>query len=140
MEHRIQFLRDSKGQPVGCVAIKVKPVTVTGHAGGTTLVTYQMSVLNPLDQFDRRMARHLALGRLQEAPLTTTIDHLMPTRTEISRAVMQDIKHDPSAPTRARKAARQWLREDSQPVRVVLVGDYHWGGDYYGDRFGGKRF
>ena len=91
-------------------------------------MTYQVSVLNPLDKFDRRMARHLALGRLAEAPLTTTIDHLMPTRTEISRAVMQDIKHDPQAPTRARKAARQWLREDSKPIRVILVGD-GWGRD-----------
>lgn len=109
MEHRIQFLRDSKGQPVGCVAIKIK--TSVGRYGGTTLVTYQMSVLNPLDKFDRRMARQLALGRLTEAPLTTTIDYPSPSRTEISRAVMEDIKHDPSAPTRARKAAKQWLKE-----------------------------
>lgn len=109
MEHRIQFLRDSKGQPIGCVAIKIK--TAVGRTAGVTLVTYQMSVLNPLDKFDRRMARHLALGRLEEAPLTTTIDHTSPSRTEISKAVMEDIKSDPLAPSRARKAARQWLKE-----------------------------
>jgi hypothetical protein len=108
MEHRIQYLRDSKGQPVGCVAIKIK--TAVGRSNGVTLVTYQMSVLNPLDRFDRRMARQLALGRLTEAPLTTTIDHVSPTRREVSLAVMSDIKNDSSAPARARKAASLWLR------------------------------
>jgi hypothetical protein len=110
MEHRIQYLRDSKGQPTGCIAIKVKPVIRAGVTGGTTLVMYQMSVLNPLDEFDRKIARRLALGALAEAPLTTTIDHLMPTRRQITQAVMSDIKHDPTAPTRARKAASLWIR------------------------------
>ena len=121
MEHRIQFLRDSKGQPVGCVAIKIK--TAVGRTAGVTLVTYQMSVLNPLDKFDRRMARQLALGRLVEAPLTTTIDHVSPTRREISQAVMQDLREDAFAPTRARKAASLWLRQDKKPIRVIFAGD-----------------
>jgi len=116
MEHRIQYLRDSKGQPVGCCAIKIKPIPHVGHPGGHTLVTYQMSVLNPLDKFDRKIARRLALGALQEAPFTTTIEHLMPTRRQITKAVMDDIWNDPTAPTRARKAARLWLKSQ--------LGDY----------------
>jgi hypothetical protein len=103
MEHRIQFLRDAKGQPVGCVAIRVRQVTVK-----RTLIEYQYSVLNPLDRFDRRLARQLALGRMVEAPYTATVG-ASPSRHDISEAVMENIATDQGAPTRARKAAKLWL-------------------------------
>lgn len=103
MEHRIQFLRDPNGQPVGCVAIRVRQVTVK-----RTLIEYQYSVLNPLDRFDRRLARQLALGRMVEAPYTTTV-HASPSRHDITVAVMENIVSDSSAPSRAVKAAKLWL-------------------------------
>jgi len=110
MEHRIQFLRDSKGQAIGCLAIKAE--SNVGRNGGYTTITYQMSVLNPLDKFDRKMARQLALGRLVESPISLTMRDSTPHRKAITQLVMENIKNDPLAPTRARKAANLWLRED----------------------------
>ena len=99
MDHRIMYLRDSKGQPVGCVAIKVV---------SDKLVTYQMSVLNPADRFNRAVARQLALGRLV-APLTARLPYQAINMHDITEAVCVDICNDKSAPSRARKAAKLWL-------------------------------
>lgn len=103
MNSRIMFLRDSNYRPVGCVAISINR--------RDRVLNYQYSVLNPNDQFDRKMARHLALGRLVEAPVKvqyargTSINmHL------ISEMVMLDIANS-EAPSRAVKAARLWLRD-----------------------------
>lgn len=94
------------GNPVGCIAIKVSK---SGR-----FVKYQVSVLNPLDRFDRATARHLALGRLAEAPLTVRLPTGAPLNMEeITRAVMLDIAIDTQAVSRARKAAKQWLRWNS---------------------------
>lgn len=89
------------GNPVGCVAIKVSK--------SKKFAKYQVSVLNPLDRFDRAMARQLALGRLAEAPYTVRLV-ANATMHDITTAVMDDIVLDSNAPTRARKAARVWLR------------------------------
>lgn len=92
------------GNPVGAVAIKV-------HKNGRS-AEYQVSVLNPLDRFDRAIARQLALGRLAEAPFTVRI----PTNAsmdDITRAVMTDIADDNNAVSRARKAAKLWLKWNS---------------------------
>lgn len=88
------------GNPVGAVAIRVKE--------GRRMAEYQVSVLNPLDRFDRAMARQLALGRLAEAPFTVPLPKNA-TMDDITRAVMMDIMSDPGAVSRARKAAKLWL-------------------------------
>ena len=106
MHHRIQFLRDSRHQPVGCLAIQTR-VVIDGFST-TTLICYQMSVLNPKDNFDRPLARQLALGRMVEAPLTTTVAGAEPSMHEITEAIMRDVAADSLAPTRARAAARLW--------------------------------
>jgi hypothetical protein len=94
------------GNPVGCVAIKV-------HKNGRS-AEYQVSVLNPLDRFNRAIARQLALGRLAEAPFTARLPAGAPvTMEEITRAVMLDIATDTGAISRARKAAKLWLRWNS---------------------------
>lgn len=111
------FLRDSyylspqslqvvAGNPVGCVAIKLNEYK---HG---TLAEYQVSVLNPLDRFDRAIARQLALGRLAEAPFTVRLPD-NPSMDDITRAVMSDIVDDPGAVSRARRAAKLWLKWNS---------------------------
>jgi hypothetical protein len=92
------------GNPVGCVAIKL-------NSSGTR-VSYQVSVLNPRDRFSRTVARQLALGRLTEAPFTVVLAN-SPTMYDITLAVMTDILRDRGQVMRARKAARQWLENNT---------------------------
>jgi hypothetical protein len=110
MDHRIQFLRDSKGQPVGCVAIQLHQLP--GGSWRSEYVTYQVSVLHPQDRFNRAMARQLALGKLAEAPFVAVVPR-DPSRHEITTAVFKDICGDTHAPNRARKAARLWLSKNA---------------------------
>lgn|SRR5574337_218798 len=105
MEHRIQYLKDEHGHYVGCIAIREH----SAHSGSkTVLVEYRLSVLNPLDQFDKDVARQLALGRMVEAPYTVRVN-VNPNMHDIGRAIMKDILADSNAPSRARRAARLWL-------------------------------
>lgn len=110
MEHRIQYLREANGQNVGAVAIKVRRDIGNDFYD---LVEYRVSVVNPLDRFDRELARQLALGRVLEAPFMVRVP-INPTMFEISRAVMKDIARDSGAPSRARRAARNWLRNNTR--------------------------
>ncbi len=109
--HRIMYLRDRSANPVGCIAIKL-----LNHGElNRCLIMYQTSVLNPLDRFDRPLARQLALGRMVEKPLTVRVP-ADPSMHEVTSAVMRDIASDSGQPTRARLAARRWLRfEDFSP-------------------------
>lgn len=101
------FLRDRKGVPVGCVAIRLHDQSEFSRS----LVSYQTSVLNPLDRFDRALARQLALGRMVEAPLTVKVP-VDPSMYEVTLAVMTDLSSDSGQPTRARQAAKRWLRKN----------------------------
>jgi hypothetical protein len=106
MEHRVQYLKDANGHYVGCIAIK-EHATAPGER--FTLVEYRLSVLNPDDSFDKDVARQLALGRMVEAPYTVrTAAH--PNLHEVSTSIMKDIVRDVNAPSRAKRAARLWLR------------------------------
>lgn len=98
---RIMFLRDRQGLPVGCVAISVDRKNRE--------VSYQYSVLNPIDSFDRRLARQLAIGRLIEKPITTPLYRGEVNMHIISDIVLSDLARSKTAPTRAVKAARLWL-------------------------------
>lgn len=104
MSKRVMFLRASNGHPVGCIAIALNKLTST--------VQYQVSVLNPSDQFDRAIARQLAIGRLVESPITITVRQDA-NRDEISFAIMEHIvlSGKNALPSRAIKAAKLWLSE-----------------------------
>ncbi len=122
MEYRFQYLRNRDGQPVGCVAIK----TSVGDFG--LQVEYQVSVLNPVDRFDRTLARSIAVERLKKRP--TVIQKMLgvnATMHQITSAVMTHLAKTPleqkvagvgtdwyvqmNIPSRARKAAKLWLQE-----------------------------
>lgn len=114
MEHRVQYLRNSKGQPVGCVAIKLHQ---TGKAINT--VTYQVSVLNPEDQFNRQVARQLALGRMVEKPCSVAVKRSA-SKFDITTAVFGQIQHDTSMPARARKATKMWLDQHPNDEHLIF--------------------
>lgn len=104
MSRRIMYLRSDNGHPVGCLAIQV-------NSSDRSQVSYQLSVLNPKDQFNRSVARQLAIGRLMEEPIKISIRHNA-TMHDISEAVMEDILKYKDAPSRAIKAARLWVRQN----------------------------
>lgn len=104
---RIMFLRNSDYTPCGCVAISIDR---RNHR-----IDYQYSVLNPLDKFDRKMARHLALGRLVECPISTPLCRNSEVNMHIiSEGVMEHLANS-NAPKRAVRAAKLWrsCQEDS---------------------------
>lgn len=106
--YRVMYLRDRNHQPIGCLAMRVIP-----HQ---SLIQYQLSVLNPLDRFNRAVSRQIAIGRLVEKPLAITLPYANPSvplnTHDISEAVMQAVKDGRGLPTRARKAAALWLRSN----------------------------
>jgi hypothetical protein len=105
MNHRIMFLRDRKDQPVGCVAIKV-------IKSDKPLVVYGVSTLNPQDNFNRAVARQLALGRIIETP-NSFLTRNNPSMHNITEGVMLDIAVNYKLPNRARQAAKLWLKKNS---------------------------
>lgn len=105
LHHRVMYLRSMDGQPVGCLAIVVDRANETA--------SYQLSVLNPADRFNRKVARQLALGRLLEVPRTVGV-RKNATMHDISRAIMKHLIAVKETPTRAVKAAKFWLTWSNQ--------------------------
>jgi hypothetical protein len=113
---RIMYLRESyavpgKSNPVGCIAIHLSPPN--GATKQTRDVHYQVSVLNPVDTFDRQTARLFARGRLMEKPILISGIPLNCSMHDITAAVMTAIVSNNSLPTRARKSAANWLGFDN---------------------------
>jgi hypothetical protein len=96
-----EFGKTLAGAPVGCVAINMEK--------GATQAFYSFSALNPVDRFERGVARRLALGGMVESPFTVHISRHA-TMHDISTAIMKDLSCNKKAPARARKAALLWLR------------------------------
>lgn len=100
--YRVMFLRDPSGMPVGCLAI--------GLTRSRKTIKYQVSVLNPIDQFDRKLARQIALGRLMESSYSAPSTSDVPDMHQISRDVMAHLADNKDVPSRASRAARRWLK------------------------------
>jgi hypothetical protein len=122
MKTRIMYLRDNnnpqgRGNPVGCLAIGLDSVT------NPTKVSYQLSVLNPADKFDRDLARLKAAARLEGKPieLSVSLDKDFSSH-EVASVVMNHLKNNKEAPARARRAANIWLKEaEVLAVKANLV-------------------
>ena len=97
---RVTYLRDEVQRPIGCVVIQLH------RAKG--LIDYQYTVQNPRDDFNRKIGRQLAIGRLVEDPISIIINKDADMH-DISHAVMSDLLLAKDTPTRAFKAAKSWL-------------------------------
>lgn len=105
MSTRIAYLRSADGCPIGCLAIDVS------SEGETSKVSYQLSVLNPVDSFDRSLARSIATGRLTKSPRVIAISKGANMHV-ITHAIMTDlvVRSKLDIPNRARHAAKLWLK------------------------------
>jgi hypothetical protein len=99
------YLRDKTGKPLGCVAIS--------RSKNGKQVRYQVSVANPVDKFERDLARHIAYGRLLEKPVRINGFVTESTQFDVNWAIMYNIATNKSLPSRARKAAQLWLNRNS---------------------------
>lgn len=103
MSIRFMFLRDKDKQPIGCIAVDY----IHGR------LEYGLSVLNPKDKFDRRLARSIAIGRWGT---NSSCNHIPFVKDDsfnmhlVSSTVMKHLIANKAAPARARKAAKLWLQ------------------------------
>lgn len=100
-------------QPIGCVVINVDR--------SKRRAEYQMAVLNPKDRdpktgralkFDRKEGQRLAMERLLNNPTTVRLP-AEATQHDITMAVLRDVIDSGTAPARAVKFAKAWVREIS---------------------------
>lgn len=104
-KYRIMFLRRENNHPIGCLAM---------HLNGDGEVSYQVSTLNPVDSFNRKLARQLALGRLLEFPITISTKGR--SVHDITKDVLRDLIKDKSFPSRTRSAATRWLNSSKRTI------------------------
>lgn len=102
---RIMFLRNEKKQPVGSIAIDL----VRGEK--TATIFYQVSVVNPKDQFNRKFAHQIPKARLKKNPIHI---HNIPNDIRIhgiTETVMRDILDNPthSKSPVLQRAAQLWI-------------------------------
>jgi hypothetical protein len=104
---RIMFLRDKNNQPIGCLAFVISSLA--------DQIVYGMSVLNPKDKFNRTIARDVAMLRMNMSERCRDVPfHAAPyTMHEVSKTLMRDLLINPRAPSRARKAAKLWLANNT---------------------------
>ena len=97
---RFMYLRNSAGVPEACVAYRVDESFGSGH------VSFGLSVHNPADKWDRKVARYMAAGALLLEPTFTFVADNDRTTNAVATAVATL----GGFPTRAKKAAKIWLR------------------------------
>lgn len=114
-KHRVVYLRDSKRNPIGCIATQLHQ-----DENANFSVSYQYSVVNPKDQFKRDVARNVASIRLDKKPYSVALPS-KPSNHEVLREIMKALFADSHTPSRARKAARLWLNH-SKEMEVYMAG------------------
>lgn len=102
---RIMYLRDKNRRPIGCVAMHL-------HSKRRT-VRFQVSTWNPVEDFDKAFGRQLALGRMVDTPSIVRSSEGFNDMYQVTLNVMQSIANGKDYPSRARRAAQRWLRENS---------------------------
>lgn len=91
------YLRDKNNNKVGCVASEKK----------LDAIYFAVSAHNPKDQYNPEAAREVATGRLKAGKIAGTVTQ----ETGIKEQIMAQIKVDKKLPSRARNAARLWIRK-----------------------------
>jgi hypothetical protein len=100
---RFMYLRDERRKPVACVAMR--------RDGNNVL--YQLSTAHPKDQFDKKLARTIAVGRLEDDPVVLNFEEELTSGHLISSHVMQDVL-DNSTARRAIDGAKNWLDRNAR--------------------------
>lgn len=104
---RYIYLRDTKQQPCACIAVVYNKKAST--------VSYALSVLNPRDRFNRKVARDLAVGRLVQKGVSIDLSQVKSINCHvISRQILSDLITWEDLPSRARKSAKRWLSENDE--------------------------
>lgn len=102
---RVMYLRDKNRRPIGCVAMHLHSKRRTAR--------FQVSTWNPVDEFDRALARQLALGRMVDSPSVVRSSNGFEDMFQVTLDVMQKIVSDKAYPSRARRAAQRWLSDNT---------------------------
>jgi len=106
------FLRDKNNRPVGCVAYS--------FSNDRMLLSYGVSVHNPVDSFERSLSRQIALGRLVERPYRLQVSRNLKGHDTV-RLIMMDILNNPNMPNRSKKAASNWLVKTQKLSEVKSI-------------------
>lgn len=102
--YKIFYLKDEHGHKVACVASKL--------VGGIQ-VQFAVSTHNPIDKFNRDVARQVAIGRLEKAETIGVVG----VGKDVKKRVLELIAGEPFFPERTRRAAQRWLDiPQSKPV------------------------
>ncbi len=91
------YLKDENKFPVACVASELDE----------DKVRFAVSTHNPLDPFNREMARRIAIGRLTHRKFTGEVSATPGIKEKIVSYIAQDEK----LPTRTVRAANYWLNQ-----------------------------
>jgi hypothetical protein len=89
INHRIHFIRDQKMFPIACIAFHDQ-YDISGKYG---TINYAFSVTHPKDNFDRKLARQIAIGRLVENPrkIEIPVGDELPNLNGIINEIMTDL-------------------------------------------------
>lgn len=92
------YLKDENKFPVACVASELM-----GDA-----VLFAISTYNPLDRFDREMARKVATGRLASKKVLGIVPA---NEQRIKERIVKAIAGNDQIPARTVRAAKYWLSQ-----------------------------
>ena len=113
-ENKVYFtyVRNKHNFPVACVASRKRLVfgqeSMKSIEGLVFKVEYAVSSYNPIDPFNKKLAREIAEKRLAKHPhgwFTVLSD------SDFKYQLMDVIMRDTYLPTDTRKAARRWVKE-----------------------------
>jgi hypothetical protein len=105
---RVMYFRDKANHPVGALVMQ------RIDTGSKRLVKYQFSVSSEEKAYNKTLGAKIATNRLSH-PRTNapclTLDPAVLTAHDITACVMQDIIANLENPTKARNAAKLWLKK-----------------------------
>lgn len=99
MNPRFFYLRDENNTRVACVASRLSE----------DRVEFALSTWNPIDPFDKSIAKQIAEGRLKAGKIYS----IEFQRETVKREIITTILSNTHSPTRAREAAKRWLKTHS---------------------------
>ena len=122
---RIFYLRDKTNFPVACVASTV----VDTQVGEETQpqLHYGVSTHNPLDVYNKALARKMATIRLNSQSLPAKFGGVVacPDAKQAKETLLKAIKENTSVAQRARDAAKLWLKRQEDQKTVTQFYDQH---------------